>query len=118
MNSGLQDDSRSDPGRRHIVEMLEFGSVHGLADLAQRRLQTLFERGMIERQCQNRSRGFVALDRPSEQIGDVIHSRCEKRAASKNAIVIGIDPDQAGVAGLDPGAALIGVGRACDERRI
>jgi hypothetical protein len=48
-------------------------------------------------------------------MGDLVHSRA-KSAEPENAVVIGIDPNQAGVAASIPGAALIRVGRASDER--
>jgi hypothetical protein len=56
------------------------------------------QRGMIERQCETAA---AVSPGSSEQMGDVVHYSAKSVKPFRTPLLIGIDPDQAGVAGLD-----------------
>ena len=93
------------------VNVVKLRSVDSFAYLPKGGLEPFLERGVVEGHREKAACGFAAFDRPSDQMGDVIHRRSEKgRARQPAAVPIGVDPDETGVAGVDLGTALVGVG--------
>jgi hypothetical protein len=90
--------------------MLEFGRPHCFADPSQRRSQSFFKRGMIEGKLQHFGRRLATLDRPGEQMRDVIHCWPKKHGGRHcTAIAVGVNSNKPAVAGVNLRAPLIGI---------
>src|SRR5690606_956360 len=84
---------------------------------AQTRAQPLLEHGVIERHPQQALHSHLLLDRPCEQMREVLGLRPEKLCAAQNAVVPRrVKPHEADVAGYNASAALCLKRDLCDFR--
>jgi hypothetical protein len=79
---------------RDAIEVGDMDSDR-LADLSQRRFQSLFERRMIYWKFKHPRCGLAAPDSPCEQMRDVNHSWTEEHGSGyRAALAIRVDPDE------------------------